>query len=210
MENLARKIALLALFVLTSCQSINYEADFGFLNSAQANSMEYFTLVNGSPCKDMDGKIGLCAKRIKSDQALQFKMDAKEYSYRFNLTCTSSLNADFSIDVEKGKVYEFSIPSDKFSNVRSFTCIGEIFPHDRDQEVSANWSVRVIVVDSEYLERELVYKTTRKGKEFLVFGKHARYVTVNGKRYEKKPMVEYKGGPGYSESERMRFNYWGL
>lgn len=210
------KIKILAkiafLFLLASCNSLKYESDIGFLNSAQANSMEYYTLVNGSPCKDMDGKIGLCAKRVNSNQELKFSMDAKPYSYRFNLTCSSAIDSDFSIDIEKEKPFSFLIKPEKFSSVKSFTCIGEVFPHDRNQEVSANWSVRVIVVDSEYQERELIYKTKEKEKEFLVLGKHALYSNLNGKIYKKKTKLELEKPDSfaYSESERMRFNYWGF
>lgn len=205
------KLLLLPLLLL-SCSPIKYESDIGFLNSAQANSMEYLVRVNGAACKDMDGGIGLCAKRVASDKPIAFKMDAREYAYRFNLQCTSTINSDFSIDIQKEKPLEFSITPEKFAAVKSFTCIGEVFPQDRDQEVSANWSVRVVVVDSAYLPREIIYSETDGKKSYLVMGKHAKYVSVGGKiaKSSTRVKVEDINIEAYSESERMRFNYSGV
>jgi len=200
------------ILVSCSCNPIKYKSDLGFMNSAQANSLEYFVRVNGSPCKDMDGKMGLCAKRIESNKALNFSMEAREYGYEFSLSCTKAINSDFTISIEKGKPYSFIIVPEKFLDVRSFTCIGEIVPNDRDQQISAKWYVRVVIFDGKYVEREAIYKTTKRKKDWLIFGKHARYVYINGKRFKKRTGIEIKGeGPffGYSESERMRFNYYG-
>lgn len=213
MENIIKKIIPLLTILLVSCacKDIKYESDLGFMNSAQANSMEYMVKINSKVCKDLDGKVGLCATRVKTNEPLRFEMDAREYGYRFNLTCTSSIDSDFSIDIEKEKPFAFSIHHDKFSSVKSFTCIGEVFPHDRNQEVSANFSVRAIVTDSLYLEREIIYKTKQEEKSFLVLGKHARYVHLNDSFYKKKTKLELEdqNSKAYSESERMRFNYWG-
>lgn len=200
------KLILLLTLLLSGCNSLKYESDIGFLNSAQANSMEYYAKINGTPCRDMDGIVGLCTKRLASNQELKIEMDARDYAYRFNLQCTSTLGVDFSQDVLAGKAFSFAISPEKFRDVRSFTCIGEVFPQDRDQEVSANWSVRVVVYDSQYQPREIVYVY----ENHLIFGKHARYITADGKRYSKKTSL--KGADqirfAYSESERMRFNYW--
>lgn len=201
---------LLSLTVL-SCQNLKYQSDIGFLNSAQANSAEYLVMINGKHCVDMDRKVGLCAKRIKSDRSLDFSLEPKPYNYRFTLTCSSSIDSNFSIDIIKNQKYSFSIEPDKFSNVRSFTCIGEIFPNDRDQEVSANFQVRVVIVDSEYIEREIIYEKPKKRKNYVILGKHAKYSNVNGKIYKEKTAVKVDSRriKAYSESERMRFNYYG-
>lgn len=199
-------IRVFFILIIISCSSINYKPDTGFLNSAQANSLEYLVRVNGTICKDMDNNIGLCAKKLASDEKLNFSMDARGYAYRFNLRCTRAIDSDFSIDVERDQPLKFSIEPLRFHEVKSFTCIGEIFPHDRDQEISANWSLRVVVYDENYLPREIIY---RRG-DHIVFGQHARYVNLNGKRYKKKPVIKFKEKIyfAYSESERMRLNYY--
>lgn len=193
-----------------ACKQIKYEPDLGFMNSAQANSMEYLVRINGSACKDMDGQVGLCAKRIPSNAPIEFKMDGREYGYRFTLTCTRTIDSDFSVDVLPEQPLTFSIPPEKFSEVRSFTCIGEVFPHDRDQEISTGWHARFVVYDGKYQPREEIYSTTIKKENHLVLGKHARYVHVNGRMYKKATTVESeKDVQAYSESERGRFNYYG-
>lgn len=199
------------MIVGCACNPIKYEADLGFLNSAQANSFEYFVRINGTPCKDMDNKIGLCAKRVESNQSLKFEIDSKPYSYTLSVRCTKELNSDFSVNVAKEVPYSFTIKPESFATVKSFTCIGEVFPEDRDQEISANFQVRAIVVDSNYVEREIVTTTKVKKDTYLIFGKHSRYVFLNGKFYNKQPMIKIDPNAvniGYSESERMRFNYW--
>lgn len=205
-----KNLAVLFTLVFSSCQSLKYQADNAFLNSAQANSMEYFVRVNRKPCRDIDDKYGLCAKRIASNETLTFSMDQRPYAYRFELKCSSSVDTDFAIDIEAYKPFSFKIEPEQFEGVKSFTCIGEIFPHDRDQEVSATWSVRVVVYDHEYLEREIIYKKRERGRNFLVMGVHAKYVSINGKSYKRKPVVKVKSKRifAYSESERMRFNYF--
>lgn len=199
---------LLSLFAC-SCRSIKYKPDLGFMNSAQANSMEYYVRINDKICKDMDNKVGLCAKRIASNKKLTFSFDVRPYSYTLTLRCTGAIDSDFSIDIAKGSLYSFSIIPEKFSHVKTFTCIGEIFPHDRDQQISATFHVRVVVFDGKYVERELVYTKMKRKSKFIVFGSHAKYVTYNNKHYKNKPSIKTKSFKqfGYSESERMRFNY---
>ena len=140
-------VLLLILVVITacSCNQIKYEADNAFLNSAQANSMEYYVRVNGSPCRDVDGLIGLCAKRIKSDQGVKFSLDGKEYGYRLEFECSAEINYEHIIDIPAGKPHSFIIPPSKFKRYKRFTCQGEVFPHDRKQQVSASFSVRIVV-----------------------------------------------------------------
>lgn len=212
MEYVFKKIgSLLILITITvSCTGMKYQNDIGFLNSAQANSMEYFVRINDKPCVDMDEKVGLCAKRVKTNENLVFKMMAREYGYRFNLKCSSDIDSNLSVDIKKETPYSFQIDAEKFSHTRSFTCIGEVFPHDRKQEISASWHVRVLTVDKDYTEREKVQEIKSKGKTYLVMGKHARYVHHDGKIEKKKPVIEKGSGFAFSESEMMRFNYYGL
>lgn len=206
-------LILISLLILCSCNEIKYQADIGFLNSAQANSFEYFVTINGAPCKDMDNKIGLCAKRIESNAPLKFKIDPKPYGYSFNLRCTKELNSDYSINIAKDQAYEFSIAPEKFATVKSFTCIGEIFPEDRPQEISGNFQVRAIVFDSNYIERELVYTKEVKKDTYLVFGKYAKYTFLNGKTYKEQTAIKINKDQknfGYSESENLRVNSYGI
>ena len=207
-----RTLLLLILLSTTACSCINikYEADNAFLNSAQANSMELLVRLNGSPCMDMDDKVGLCAKRIPSDKKLVFTQDARPYGYRIYIKCSRSVDVDQSFDIEKDAPFKFEILPEKFIGVKSFTCIGEIFPADRDQEVSALWSARIVVFDKNYTPRTSIYKIKSGKKKYLILGKNARYSFLNGKWKKKKTHLKVTGENNfaYSESERMRFNYW--
>lgn len=205
------KILFLILCIsLTACSCIKYESDIGFLNSAQANSMEYLVKVGDSVCRDVDGLVGLCAKRVKSNRPLKFKHESRPYGYRFHFRCSSSINSDFSVDVDSDQAFNWEIKPNKFEGVKSFTCVGEVFPEDRDQEVSAAWHVRIIVIDGDYLPRESIYESVKSGKKLLILGKHAKYGVINGKSYKKKPTIKIKKPIkfAYSESERCRFNYY--
>lgn len=205
-----RTISFLLLFILLtacSCQPIKYQADLGFLNSAQANSPEYLVKINGKYCKDMDGQIGLCAKRIKSNEKIRFIMDKRAYSYRLNVGCSSLVDFNLSVDVLENAVFEFSIDPEAFKEAKSFTCIGEIFPQDRKEEISAFWHTRFVVVDENYQGRESIY--SQDG--ILVLGQNAKYSLLNeDKIIKKKASVKSDGvEKAYSESETMRFNYYG-
>lgn len=205
-------LCLICLLGNGSCKtSLKYQDDIGFLNSAQANSYEYPLKVGGSLCKDMDGRVGACVKQTASDNDLGFRIDSQPYSYRLVVNCSSSVDSDFSVDVEKGKSYSWKISPEKFFDVRSFTCIGEIFPDDRVNSLSAKWHVRVLIFDGEYSARERIYH--REGH--LVLGKFAKYSMVctgsKCKRYEKKTVVKAPNtAKAYSESEVLRMNYYGF
>ena len=210
-------IVLLSLaFVLMGASrcagtGIKYEDDIGFLNSAQANSMEYMVKIGGKVCKDLDGKIGACTKRIRSDRGVTLCHDKRPYSYRLHLRCSSGTGIGFSVDIQKNKKWEYTIPHEKFKAFRSFSCVGEIFPQDRKNNLSATWQIRFIVVDKEYHERERIYHT----KKHIVLGKHALYSTVCSKgkckTKKKKTVVKApKTAKAYSESKVMRYNYYGF
>lgn len=200
-------IPLIIVLSACACKGINYHSDIGFLNSAQANSPEYLVNINGSYCKDMDGGIGLCAKRIKSGSDISFKLDPRPYSYRLNVTCTSTVNFRLTVDVDKDQRFSFKIPPEAYRDLLSFTCIGEVFPSDREESISAFWHSRFVVIDQAYQAREQIYPSG----EYLVLGQNAKYSLIN-EEIQLKNKATYKiQNPkrAYSESQLMRFNYWG-
>lgn len=195
------------LITACACKDIKYKPDIGFIPSAQANSPEFLVKINGSVCKDMDNQVGLCSKRISSDKALSFKMDVRPYAYRLNVECSAVINFSLSRDIPSGQSAEFSIEPSQFSEAKSFTCIGEIFPQDREEEVSAFWHARFLVFDKNYQGREEIYPL---GAD-LILGQNAKYTLLNEQKFlTKKVKTDLKGvQKAYSESESMRFNYYG-
>ena len=192
------------------CSHIKYEDDIGFLNSAQANSMEYMIQVDGFVCKDVEGKIGACTKRVKSKNDIVLEQDPRPYGYRLEIKCTSGTNIDFAVDVLPNTKWVYKIDRAKFSTFKSFSCQGEIFPDDRSNPISALWQVRFIVVDSAYKPRETMYYAEKK---YVVLGKHAKHsrVCFNGEceNHHKDTVVETgKLAQAWSESELMRINYY--
>lgn len=202
---------LLVVSFLNSCVAIKYVEDIQFLNSAQAGTAEYFVRVNGSPCKDIDGMIGLCAKRIKTNEVITIHHDPRPYSYMLDIQCSASIDSSFSVPVPANKTYDLKIQPSQFNGSPMFTCIGEIFPDDRTA-VSAKWHVRFILVDEKYREREEIDFVTEKKKDYAVMGKYSLYTTYKNKTTKKggATVVRYDGGPIYSESRNMRFNYGGF
>lgn len=196
------------LIIIASCQSvIKYKSDLGFMNSAQANSPEYLVKVDGSVCKDMDNQVGLCAKRVKSDHVISFKMDKRPYSYRLNVKCSSQVDFSLSKDIPEEENFEFSIEASQYSEVTSFTCFGEVFPQDRPQTISAFWHVRFVVFDKNYQAREQIYSMDDR----LILGQNAKYSLLN-ETILVKHKTNTKLAPvkrAYSESEVMRFNFYG-
>ena len=205
-KNLLPIFLILIMVTACSCTPLKYEADIGFLNSAQANSMEYLVKIGNKTCKDVDGIVGLCAKRIASNEDAVFNLEKRPYGYRLNVECSKAIDFKLSIDVLKETNFSFKIPSANYGEEKSFTCIGEVFPDDREQSVSASFSVRFIIFDAQYRSREEIYYD----KKLLVLGKNAKYINVDGKEYEKAPAIKIKKfTTAYSESEMMRFNYAG-
>lgn len=200
-------IFFILILLACACESLKYKSDLGFLNSAQANSPEYLVKINGSYCKDMDGHIGLCAKRIKSNEKIIFVLDKRPYSYRLNVNCSSLVDFKLSVDVLENSPFEFEISPDKFPEIKSFTCIGEVFPQDRKEEVSAFWHTRFIVYDKKYQARESIYVQD----DLVVLGQHAKHSVLNDDKFiSKKATYNFKGVKrAFSESELMRMNYYG-
>lgn len=208
-------LALLSISLLGSrCSSIKYEDDIGFLNSAQANAMEFYVSVDSIPCKDVEGNIGACTKRIKSDQDPILRHLPKPYAYTIDVRCTEGTGIGFSMDIEEGAAWEYAIPHSAFIDFRSFTCTGEIFPHDRDNALSARWQIRFIVFDTDYKERESIYIDDDGN---IILGRYAKYARVcedgDCKNYKERTVVKVDTGKeivAFSESEVVRFNYFGL
>jgi hypothetical protein len=205
------KITLL-MAVLISCTAIQYIDDTGFLNSSQANSFEALVKIGGKACKDMDGRVGLCVKQIESNRSLKIFMPPMPYDYTLIIKCTMDLDQSRGYDVEKGK--EFNLAISDYKGMKSFQCIGEIFPQDREEEISAKWGILVKVVDPNYQPRTAIYKTG----DYLITGKHSRYVRYcysdgKCKNKKKKTMIKNKNNEVvsvFSESKTMRFNYYGF
>lgn len=203
-------LSLLFLLGASRCTSIKYEDDVNFLNSAQANAFEWMVMVDGKVCKDLDGEVGACTKRIKSDHSPTLKHDSRPYAYQVQLKCSQGSGVeDFSQDVEANKSWSYKIEASKIT-ATSFTCIGEAFPQDRDNKLSAKWQVRFLVYDVEYERREILQGDSR-GFLFGRFAKHAKACSSSGcKNFYKTTAVKFKNGiKAYSESELMRFNYLG-
>lgn len=208
------KIAVLlsSLFIMgaSRCTSIKYEDDIGFLNSAQANSMEWMVTIDGRVCKDLDGLIGACTKRIKSNQSPVLKHDSRPYAYQVHVVCSKGTGIDFSQDVEANKTWTYTIDAEAVKDFKSFSCVGEIFPQDRANSISMLWQIRFVVVDVAYQRREILQGDSRG----FLFGRHAKYAKACGrsgcKSFSKTTAVKFKNGiRAYSESEQGRFNYLG-
>lgn len=195
------------------CQNLPYQPDSGFLNPAQAEYYGFPILVNSKSCKDLDGNMGACVAQVKSDQAVVITLDSRPYAYRLNVDCSFPLGVDYPVDVQPGVTKEIRIEPELFRDWLTFTCRGEIEPWDRSQKVSAQWHVRVLVYDTNYKSREIIYVT--KDRKYVVLGAHAKYGTVCDSKgcflTTEKTVVPVRGPVkmAYSESEIMRFNQYG-
>lgn len=206
------------MIISSSCSSMNipYKNDTGFLNSAQANSFEFLVYINGKPCKDMDGLIGLCSKRIKNNENIEFSIDPLQYPYRLSLICTKELQFNFTKDYPADMANKFIITPIQYQGLKTFVCIGEIFPADRPEEISSKWQIRVEIVDQKYSNREEIYKIKKKWFTYLVFGQNAKYAKAyyydRWHYYKKNTMVIIPSDENIlasSESDTGRFNYFG-
>jgi len=199
-----------------TCSPLKYKSDHGFMVAAQANSPEQLVMIGGKACVDLDQVPGLCSKRHRRNLSLFMSIPERPYNYRMELRCSANLDSNQQVDILKNQNYVIEIKPDKFGPLKSFICIGEIFPHGRDS-VSSKWEVRVKLVNKDYVPREGVYLGKYKGKSYLVVGKHALYTSVfqkgKWKKYKKKPTIRVRDPENlkaYSESYNMRFNYYGF
>jgi hypothetical protein len=206
-------IFLIILFM--SCSCLKYKDDKMFMFSGEANAHEFPLIVNGKQCLDMDYKLGLCSLRLVEGRELVLSHYRQSYAYRVKITCSRDLNADTTKDVLKGKAFKHIIRLDNYKGLKSFICIGSIYPKNRPEPINAKWEVRVKIQSSEYVEREEIYKVKHKGKSYLILGTNAKHSRVKQfgkwKRYNKKTMIkikDHKGIEAISESYNMRFNHF--
>lgn len=205
----SNKVLYLVVFLI-GCTALKYTNDLGFINSSKANSFEAPLNVGTKPCKDIHGRVGLCVTHVKQNQPLILNMPARPYSYQLVITCPIELEQSKTYSIPKEK--KFSVEIKDYKGLDFFHCIGEIFPDDRDWEVSAKWGIFVKVVNADYLPRE----TTFKYQGYIVMGSHARYTTVcykSGSCKNYKNLTTIKDTKNtvvsaFSESEQMRFNYY--
>ncbi len=194
------------------CSSLPYEDDIRFLNSAQANSMEWLVTIDNVVCKDVEGIVGACTKRVRSDHSPVLRHAARPYDYSIDIRCTDGL-IGFSQDVPADEDWQYTLPHERFERYRSFTCTGEVLPKDRKNALSAIWQIRFVVFDTEYKERETMYIDDKT----LILGRYAKYATVcqddRCRDYKEKTSVKVdpkKVITAYSESEIVRLNYFGF
>lgn len=203
---------------VASCGGIPYNDDVGAQASAQANSHEVPVRVQGEVCRDLKKKPGACMVQIKSDEAVRVRIDPMDYSYRLLITCTTGMDVPASVSVAANQVYTLTIEPKVFQDFRTFSCIGEISPDDRPQQLSGKWRMSAIVVDASYQKMDGMYVGNQDNKNYLVNGENCRtaWILMDGKwtRYSKTTAVEIKGPlegvRGYCESMAMRYTSYRL
>lgn len=212
------RLAFLGLFFAT-CSSLPYEDDGYFRVSARANSPEFPVYLNNRLCTDTEGFVGLCAKRIKSNEPLVFKFDPQSYGYTVNFSCTTGVVVPgATFNVQAGDPFSITLNPQDFRSKLVFSCLGEVNPADREAPISSKFRVTINVVDQQYTARESIYIHNENGKNFVVLGKYAKWGRVfdQGKwtYYEKTTSVEIKGPVAQvravSESFAARFNFYNM
>lgn len=198
---------LFTLQLLLGCQEIEYKSDLELLSSGIANSPEVLAFIDGSECKDSKGAIGGCYVRHKKGSDVLFSLLPTDYAYRLEFKCSSDSNIAFNVDVLPEQKYEWKIEKEKITNLDTTICRGRIFPQ-RDAVVSSFFEVRIIFVDSKYIDRENIITYENK----LILGENAfKTIVFEGdkvNRYEKKTVIdEPEKYCVISESEGQRFNY---
>lgn len=208
--------SLLLLLLLTGCAAkIQYLDDPGYVSSGQSNSPEYPVVVNGYLCKDITGNPGLCSLRVKSKRDVVVQLFEQQYDYRLAITCSRELEADFTVDVKKNSQYNFILAHEKFEHLKSFICVGDVFPLDRLDKVEMKFEFRVKVVPDNYQAREN-FKLYRKGSKLVAQpGIHALYTNLHfdneWHHYSKQTEIEvpHEDIWGWSESYQGRLNFYG-
>jgi len=206
---------LLLFLVLCGCTTteIQYRPDIGFLVSAVADSPEFPVRIDGYNCEDMSGKPGLCSLRLKQYRILKFQFEPRQYAYRLHIVCSKATGFEQSYDVDVDKPLLVEMPYKHYENLKSFICIGEVFPRDREDKISAKFEVRVKLIGKEYVEREKMRLEKDGDDYYLVLGEHAYFSRVydkgEWKSYKKKTKIQVFDIPSlmaYSESYSFRVN----
>jgi hypothetical protein len=204
-------VALLLLSIAISCvYNLKYLPDLNFLPSAAANSPEYLISLNDKTCKDVDGIVGLCAKRIKRNEDLRINILAQDYSYTYNLQCSNNINFNKQADVPIHQAVEIIIPHDIYAAVNIFNCSIDITPHDRPEPIASFAAFRIVVMDATYMALPEISRYNK----YLVLGQHAYKSIVfendNIKMLNKKTYYETKAEKAVVESYNQRFAYRGF
>jgi len=212
-------IFIIVTLFLVGCESLKYSDDLRFLNSAVANSPELYISINGKMCKDMEGKIGLCSKRIKSNETVKITFEKQPYVYTVHVQCSNQTGIDYSRKVLTSEQFLFEIKPSQYSTLRMFTCLVEVQPDDRAEGVSALAEIRFMVVDYAYVPREEMRIYSHKGKDYLVLGANAKHSIVYEtnqqnqevrKTYKEKTILRINNNRkkirAFSESFSMRIN----
>ena len=200
---------ILFLCSISSCNNSKYKSDIHLLGSAQANSPEFLIRINGNPCKNGQGEIGLCIMGVKRNRALSFSLNILPYDYDLEIICSSNVDVEFNTTVFQGDTFSYTVSPDRFSHVTVFNCQISVYPHEHVNAMFA--SMRFFVVAEDYKSMDTPYTTTRRGKTYLVTGSHARFIYLNDVRVEEKTTeIEYNGEQVVIESESGRRAYYGF
>jgi len=205
---------LLLALISSGCQSrseIKYMDDSAFLSPTSANSPEAFVSVNNFPCVDVEGIPGLCSIRIKQNQSLKISLSGKPYPYQLSLVCSENVKVNQEFSLPAKEKFSFEISSQNFKSMKSFICIGEIYPQDRPEEVSSKFEIRVKILDENYETGEQIRLEKQSDGYYLNFGKYAKYVHVydQGKWYfySKSPSVKVSSPDVFAIAETQTCRY---
>jgi len=193
--------------MIMGCQDLKYKDDKFSMSSAVAGSYEYPIFLQKKLCLDLNHRPGLCALHHKKNQAFKIEVDPRPYSYTFYIKCTNGI-LEKKVDISKQKRLSIEISSDILNNHKGFSCIGEVFPHDRNS-ISARFNFIVRLVKNDYMYREDPY-LHNEGRKALSMGRYSLYTTVGPKTYKKKTTIPFNADTrAYTESYSMRFNQYG-
>jgi len=167
-------LTILPIFIsivfLVSCE---YEDDFSFMSDARGNFFSEEVYLNNDLCRDMSNTTGACTLQIPSTGALKYLVAARPYGYRITFVCSKKINFEFSRQVSEMETLEFEIPDKHFKNEQSFTCIGEIFPEDRKEAVSAKFETRIKVFNPHLIKMDKPVSRVEDNKKYIVLGKYS-------------------------------------
>jgi hypothetical protein len=204
------KMASSLLIFLMSCGGIQYENDLGFTPSALANSPEILVYINGTACKDSDGIIGFCAKRIKKDKAFELVVDPRPYDYQYVTDCTDSVQyLPEAGTILKGVKYVFRLDPSAYGTQTIFNCTFLMRPLDRPEPIASFSRVTVNLVAADYTTLE-VPTVSEKGTAFGKYSYVAEWMKA-GKYYTdwKEPFIDKKVEKAIVESYNQRMSYYG-
>lgn len=181
--------------------------DSAFLSPSLANSPEETIVVNGHPCIDLEGLPGICSLRAVEGSTIDLTLPGKPYPLQLSISCSEAAKFDKEISVSEGTPTKVSIPVPLLSVTKSFTCIGEVYPQDRSQQISLKFEVRVKIIDKKYEALETPRIIKAGDTTFVVVGKYALHTFVKDKNvwtyYFKSPIVKVSGGKIIVVSESL-------